>query len=98
MVVPTLGLLYVPEAEVLLTVSLTTVVVGVRLTGNWAKSGLNETAPKMTTIRQRRCTIFSYQILSPQPEGKMHRPPPPIPRWAATVPVHICWVTYKSFY
>jgi len=52
MVVPTLGLLYVPEAEVLLTVSWLTVVTGVRLTGNWAKSGLHEAAPtKMTDIQ-----------------------------------------------
>ena len=62
MVVPTLGLLYVPEAEVLLTVSLMTVVVGVRLTGNWAKRGLHEIAvDKKTKIRKRRCTIFSYE-------------------------------------
>jgi hypothetical protein len=50
MVVPTLGLLYVPEADVLFWVSCGTLVVGVRLTGIWATADVTRAAVMMTIL------------------------------------------------
>jgi hypothetical protein len=57
-------LLYFPEAEVLFWVSRVTVVVGLRLTGDWAKAGLAKTALARKTKIQQRCTNFSYSWYS----------------------------------